>query len=266
MLSDRANHIHAIRAAELDRILNHYESFFCGKDLLELGSGSGFHLKMLSSVCRSSVGLEIVNIDHTMPSTPGIIEYDGKHIPFPSASFDIIFSSQVLQYLTDEKQIYDEMSRMLRPGGLAIHIVPTSGWRFWTSVLHYPAKIQLLLTRQQKENTPTVGFTPKGQSSARLRRLLYDVLLLHRLGKHGNWLTEHFLFHSRAWRRKLLLYGWKVERIDPLGLWYSGHEMLGEELSLRSRGALARLLGSATAMILARPLTNLPHCTPGGTT
>lgn len=45
-------------------------------------------------------------------------------LPLPDASFDTILSSSVLEHIWDHKVFWDETSRLLRPGGKAIIIVP----------------------------------------------------------------------------------------------------------------------------------------------
>ncbi len=261
--SEWIDHIQAIRAEELERVLQHYGYCFHEKDLLEIGSGSGFQLKILSSICRSSVGLEICDSWYREHRIAEVREYDGRSIPFPDASFDIIFSSHVLQYLTCERELYSEMRRVLRPGGIAVHVVPTSIWRFWSSVLHYPSRAQLVLRKFLSVASLGTGSELRTTTkSAWLLRLLVNMLLPHRLGAKGNWFTEHFIFHSSSWRRRLAGYGWIVERIDPLKLWCSGYRMIGGRLSMRGRDGVARILGSSSIVILARPVQN-PAATGG---
>jgi len=252
------DHIQTLRAEELERVLKHYGRWFRGKDLLELGSGSGFQLKLLFSICRSVAGLDIPTSGYREHRIAEVMEYDGKHIPFPDASFDIIFSSHVLQYLAPQHELYGEMHRVLRPGGVAVHVVPTALWRFWSSVLHYPAKAQLILRKLFPGSSAGAGSgSPRTPAkSGRLRRALVNTLLLHRHGVQGNWFTEHFIFHSRSWRRRLARYGWTVERIVPLELWYSGHGMIGRRFTVGGRSRVARILGSSAITILARPAHN----------
>jgi SAM-dependent methyltransferase len=52
---------------------------------------------------------------------------DARHIPFPDASFDVVFSYSVLQHLApaDVELALAECARVLRPGGTALHQMPT---------------------------------------------------------------------------------------------------------------------------------------------
>lgn len=260
--TDGIDQIHALRVEELRRVLQRYARWFYGKDLLEIGSGTGLQLKTLSSICRSSFGLELVDSAYKVyriadiRDSAEIRDYDGKSIPFADNSFDVIFSSHVLEHLKEEKELYKEMQRVLRPGGAAIHVVPSHAWRFWASLMHYPAMAKLLI---QKLLPPPNAIAPvsklleKKPTLARVRQMVLNGLIPRRHGESGNLFTEHFLLHPLSWRRRLARHGWAVERIDPIGLWYSGHLLVGDWLSMRSRTKLARMLGSTTFVILARP-------------
>lgn len=52
-----------------------------------------------------------------------------KPLPFPDGSFDAIFSSHTLEhlYLSQTKSLLRECLRVLRPGGIARHVVPDLG-------------------------------------------------------------------------------------------------------------------------------------------
>jgi SAM-dependent methyltransferase len=249
--------VYPFRIAELERVLQLYGSCFQRRDLLEIGSGSGLQLQRLSSICRSAIGLEIPGSWYKPYRIAEIIEYDGIKIPLPDASFDVIFSSHLLQYLPDDSGLYDEMRRVLRPGGVAIHVVPTCSWRVWTSLLHYPAKAQSLMKRVL--GARPVKTTDQPQRSA---VNLINRLLPHRHGVRGNWITEHFLFRSAGWRRMLARHGWIAEMIKPVGLWHTGHLMAGPMLSMRNRSRLARIVGSSAIVILARPAQRLASAQP----
>lgn len=43
---------------------------------------------------------------------------EGEHLPFDDASFDIVLSDNVIDHAEDPQRIVDEMTRVLKPGGL----------------------------------------------------------------------------------------------------------------------------------------------------
>jgi SAM-dependent methyltransferase len=49
---------------------------------------------------------------------------DVVHMPYPDESFDLVLCSHVLEHVVDDRAAIDEMYRVLRPGRLAIVVVP----------------------------------------------------------------------------------------------------------------------------------------------
>jgi SAM-dependent methyltransferase len=45
---------------------------------------------------------------------------DGEALPFPDASFDLVYAHGVVQYAADDRRVVAECHRVLRPGGLAV--------------------------------------------------------------------------------------------------------------------------------------------------
>ena len=71
------------------------------------------------------------------PSGFPIKDYDGRTIPLPDASVDVVFSSNVLEHVPDLSRMHAEIRRVLAPGGICIHVVPTHTWRLWTTLTSY---------------------------------------------------------------------------------------------------------------------------------
>ena len=59
-----------------------------------------------------------------------VITYDGKKIPFSDSTFDLIFSSHVLEHVKDVEKFQYEISRVLKKNGFALHLMPTGSWKF----------------------------------------------------------------------------------------------------------------------------------------
>ena len=119
------DYIHALRGEELERILRAHTEYFPDKDVWEIDSGSGFQLKILSSVCRSAVSLETA---------------DSWGWP-PGHSFD----EATLQAVSDVgiTQLSDGFSLHPYRDARGIMWVPQQPWRFrkmlfgvWTMCLH----------------------------------------------------------------------------------------------------------------------------------
>jgi len=195
--------VNAARTEEINRVLSLYGSMFDDMDVLELGSGAGAQLLAIRERCRSASGIDVsIRNDALTP----VLHYDGKSIPFPDASFDLIFSSHVVEHIQSEPQVHAEMHRVLRAGGRCIHVVPSASWRFWASVLHYPALAHKAVMKFSRKaapasSTPTFHGGPPTTSLSRWRSRLAYGLIQQRHGEHGNWVTEHFLFREKIWKK-----------------------------------------------------------------
>lgn len=125
-----------------------------GKRVLEIGSG----MCMTLATARVRFGADACGIE------PGENEYSGsidtgrellravgqpetavqlgvgEAIPHPDNSFDIVFSSNVLEHTADPTRVVAESLRVLRPGGLVCHVVPNYGswWEGHYGVLWIP--------------------------------------------------------------------------------------------------------------------------------
>ena len=57
---------------------------------------------------------------------PGTVDLDVTAIPFPADHFDLLICSHVLEHVPDDRAAMRELFRVLKPGGLAILLVPMS--------------------------------------------------------------------------------------------------------------------------------------------
>ncbi|MFQ3622870.1 MAG: methyltransferase domain-containing protein, partial [Acetobacteraceae bacterium] len=158
------------------------------------------------------------------------------------ASIDCVFSSNVLEHVRDLAAFHREAARVLRPGGYAVHVMPTAAWRFWTTVSGF-ADIP----------AAWVGALRDGRGLPRLAYVTAVRTLPLRHGETGNAITELWTFRIAAWRKHFAAAGWQLRRAEPMGLFYTGWMLLGPRLTLDQRVALARLFGSATAVYVVEP-------------
>ena len=180
----------------------------------------------------------------------------GRHFPFPDASFDIVFSSNVLEHIPDLAQTHRETVRVLQPGGYCVHVLPTGSWRFWTNLAHY-----IELCQRAALHTPQL--VPRRMNRSEARRLAQSTKDLLRLAKHyaivprhgefGNALSEIVTFGKRRWLRHFRGCGFDVVESVPIGLFYTGHMVLGQRVPIALRRRVAPLLGSACVLYKLKP-------------
>jgi SAM-dependent methyltransferase len=247
--------LQVIRAAEIDAIASFLRP---GARILELGSGTGQQALALSQRGFEIVGIEIPDSNYNASRVFPIIDYDGRHIPCEDASIDIVFSSNVLEHVPDLHQLHGEIRRVLKPDGYCIHVLPTHGWRFWTTLSAFPDAFlyaatlkSQLLPRQFPGPEVLKQVAPIWWMAA---KHLSRPFRQQRHGERGNILSETFLFHPAWWRKTFRNEGFEIVRDLPMGLFYTGNMLLGTRLPLASRHRLAGYLGSACHLYELRPV------------
>ncbi len=212
--------------------------------VLEVGGGNGFQASILASW-----GCHVSSIDiskskaRPLHSHFPVQVYDGRHVPFPDRTFDAVFSSNVLEHVPHLPEVLDEISRVVKKEGIAVHILPSSSWRFWTSVSLYPYLVKHLF--EVRGSSPTsdqhsADSTRSRDWKTRLRGALFP-------GPHGAYPTaihELFSYSRTRWLRVFRAHGFDIVKCSSNGLFYTGY-MIFPSVSLVTRRRLAQIMGSA---------------------
>lgn len=93
-----------------------------GKDVLEVGCGTGLILARLSEVARRAVGVDLSPgmLEHARARGLDVHEASATALPFEDASFDVTCSFKVLAHVEDIRTAMAEMARVTRPGGVIV--------------------------------------------------------------------------------------------------------------------------------------------------
>jgi len=90
--------------------------------LLDLGCGPGWFHVNLSVSCDELIALDLSQAMLTQAKTAGIakqyIHADAAAIPLAATSVDQVFSSLMLQWCEHPQQVFAEIARVLKPGGI----------------------------------------------------------------------------------------------------------------------------------------------------
>ncbi len=168
------------RVKEQIDLLIKYSGELNGKKVLEIGSGYGMFTAYTNNYfdCET-IGLEpstdeystafeiskallaIYNLDQKM-----IVNGLGEKMPFLDNSFDIVYSSNVLEHVKNPQKVIEESIRVLKSGGYMQCVVPNYGsfWEghyciFWIPYLsHFLAKIYLRLFGKNPAYLDTLQF------------------------------------------------------------------------------------------------------------
>jgi SAM-dependent methyltransferase len=249
-------HLEAIRVAEIDKIVPFLSP---GARILEVGAGTGRQAFELQRRGFAVTAIETADSNYAAHRVFPITDYDGRTIPLPDASVDIVFSSNVLEHIPDLARIHAEIRRVLAWNGYCIHVVPTHTWRLWTTLVSYLEAVSFAASSlpQLLPQAP-----PRRAELRRLQQAWYRTLrhtvglcLPRRHGERGNVISELWLFHPRWWRRNFEQNGFVVVRDEPLGLFYTGEVLLGLRLGIARRRRLASTLGSSSHLFKLTPIS-----------
>lgn len=243
-----SRHLSSLRKEEIESVKSWFKP---GASVLEIGGGNGYQAHLVASWgCRvKSIDLprEKAEKEWYFPVQP----YDGQHIPFPNETFDVLFSSNVLEHVDKLDVLLAETRRVLRPGGLCVHILPTPSWRLWTSMAHYLAVLRycvggLLDTKQDHDLSLHRTTQARG-----VWHVVKRALFAGPHGEYPNAVSELYYFSRFRWSRTFQKSGFQLVGTAVNDLFYTGYG-LSPGMPIAGRRRLARVLGSSCNIFVLR--------------
>ncbi len=221
--------------------------------LLEIGAGAGWQAQIFRQRGLRVFAIDVASSEYLVHSRFPTVRYDGSRIPFAEATFDIVYSSNVLEHIKDIEDFHYEMLRVLKRDGIMIHVLPTASWRLSTSAAHYAYLAKAIIRRLTAGSVDKQGAV-SSRRRPRLRHWLSAVrsVLPRRHGEFGNWFTEVYYFSRFRWLRLFRRLGLTLHAYTRLGLCYTGYSVFDARLPLRTRAHLGRLFGSAGQVFVLR--------------
>jgi len=110
-----------------------------GAKILDVGCGLGDSVQILMSMGYDASGVDIIEYwnrgfesfweDRLKPQGAyleklHLVECEHYRFPFPDASFDFAFSSQLFEHVFNCEDVFREIARVLKPGGISLHVFP----------------------------------------------------------------------------------------------------------------------------------------------
>jgi ubiquinone/menaquinone biosynthesis C-methylase UbiE len=223
--------------------------------VLDIGSGSGHQARELSRLGFEVEAIDVAGSRYEANRVWPVRTYNGTHIPFAADSFDAVFSSHVLEHIPHIHTFQDEIHRVLKPNGLAIHILPTSSWRIASLLFNYPFRLKSVVRAvfhaigvRKRLSTVIEEASPDGTYGARLKRMI----VADRHGARGNTVGEIFLFSRSRWKTLFRQTGWLIQENRFDGVFCTGYYLLGSKLGLSYRRLLSRILGSSSHIFVLK--------------
>jgi 2-polyprenyl-3-methyl-5-hydroxy-6-metoxy-1,4-benzoquinol methylase len=111
-----------------------------GKRVLDVGSGDGAYSIRAAQLGANVTGLDIspmmLDAARRRAEAAGVslewLEGRAEALPFPAASFDVVIAVTVLCWVSDASAAVQEMTRVLRPGGIVV-IGELGRYSLWAS-------------------------------------------------------------------------------------------------------------------------------------
>jgi SAM-dependent methyltransferase len=103
-----------------------------GDRALDLGSGAGEFTAVLADAGAAVVGVDVAEaaLARARSAHPELdfrlAPIDGR-LPFPDAAFDLVWSSEVIEHVSDTARWLSEVRRVLAPGGRLLLTTPSHG-------------------------------------------------------------------------------------------------------------------------------------------
>ena len=95
------------------------ERYATGKDVLEVGCGTGLILHRTARFAHHALGVDLSGgmLQKAQQRGLHVIQASATALPLPAASVDVAYSFKVLAHIPDIQGALREMARVVRPGG-----------------------------------------------------------------------------------------------------------------------------------------------------
>lgn len=206
--------------------------------ILELGCGIGYYSAFLSKIADQVIATDLEVTDITTHS-PGlqitrdflaeldihnvnVMHASAENLPFEDNSFDMVFSSHVLEHVPDVKKGVSEINRVLKPGGINFCVVPTSTDKVYAFFLFYVYIVQRLYanTFGKLLNKKKVTANKKTEATnikfSRINYFKYFPFPAPH-GAYAHYLTELKNWTLGGWK-KIVTQNGKIKLLNQYGL------------------------------------------------
>jgi ubiquinone/menaquinone biosynthesis C-methylase UbiE len=185
--------------------------------ILELGCGIGYQSAFLSKIATRVVATDLDEED-IETHAPGmqkarellyrldvknvdLISCTAENLPFEDNSFNMVYSSHVLEHIPDQQKALKEIYRVLKPGGIHFCVVPTTMEKIYAffnfyiylivRVFHHAGR-RLFPKKEKKSNVKIAASTTSlhQMAASQLKYFPFPA-------PHGHY--KHFLDELRLW-------------------------------------------------------------------
>lgn len=172
---------------------------------LELGAGDGFQATLLTRYSSKLISTEL-NPAILKNKNTDLIEYricDAEKVieVFDKKQFDLIFSSNLLEHLSNPHQTLGGVHELLKDEGITIHIIPNPFWKFCHLLFYIPNRCLIALERIAKKGRFT-SEAEQDKTGNNRKSLAHRMFTLRPHGVSKGNIREFFAFSKSRWIRE----------------------------------------------------------------
>lgn len=203
-----------------------------GASVLDFGCGDGRQVALLLDHGYDAWGVDIADDwDRAPVDRLKTVDLSAYRLPFADWTFDVCFSEQVMEHVTDYPRVFAEIARVLKPTGISIHRFPGPTYPFEGHVrLPFPF---LCRSPAYLAACALAGLRRPGDEAASWRE---------QLAINKRIMTGVRYPSKAALRRHAAAAGVAIDFVER------------SELAFRGGGRVKRVLDTARAVGLERPL------------
>lgn len=126
-----------------------------GARILDAGCGVGMYTSQFARFSPRVTGVEIdINVaEKARQQGSSVVVAPAEALPFASASFDVVFSHEVIEHVGDDRRTAAEMARITAPGGRIVLFCPNRLYPFETHGHYWRGRYHF-------GNTPLLNYLP----------------------------------------------------------------------------------------------------------
>jgi len=224
MMPDKFDPLYRIRRQEIELVLSEL-CIQSNTRILDIGCGSGVQSTFFSEKSRFVVSSD-VNLTGVRFRWSYLVKCSAEYLPFEGNSFDVVYSSCVLEHIKNQKLALREMKRVLKRNGVLICVVPTFTWKMLQLILFYPQMIYRFMVSQVKLKRHEIKFNNRPRISLRY---------LTRASIHGEFegnAKEAIAYRKESWVYLFETNDFYVYKIKKLLLYAPLGEMRAKNITV----------------------------------
>jgi len=174
----------------ITKFVNNVFSEYPTEYILDLGCGSGIYFDLFRKRTKKIYGVDISEQSKILCQKKGYIQVkiaDASAIPFQDATFDFVFTSEVLEHIENYLLMLQEINRVLKPNGILFLTTTCYSTAIFTFLKLYKGSFQNFL----KEIYIYIsGFRSKEKRTTFVRKWCFESLGGHFHGFKPNSLKR----------------------------------------------------------------------------